>query len=117
MKISLLYIALLICLIGCSQTHSISIQNRTNENFDSVLVYVNSFKLKFINIPNGKSLRLNFPIDSVNAQHDVMILPLIYIKKIGLITGKSYYNDLGGMSGKYELIINDKLNTKWEVNN
>ncbi len=117
MKSLFLYFVLLICITGCSESHSIIVNNNSGKEIDSITVYINSFKLNFTKLNSEKSLELYFPIDSVNVEHSVTLLPYIYINA-KTIAGQYYYNDLGGMNKKYDHnIIDSTMKVKWSIAN
>src|SRR4051812_24963896 len=115
MKTIIVSLLLLATITGYSQNHFIYLENKSVVHIDSVILKINDYNLKFIDIPPGKLLKTNVSDNSVHYKHDIIMLPRIYIKDSPIIDGQYFYDDLGSFSDAYKITIDKDLKVKWQI--
>ena len=111
--ISVLFIAIMTPAFLYPFYTSVSFENKSEKYIDSVVFYINNFKLKIININPGETKQEAVNMDSVKLNnHDAIVRAYIYIKD-SLFRDTYNYNDLrGDLNEKYTLILNKDLTTR-----
>src|ERR1700733_9272792 len=106
-------IAIMQALTGCSSSNiTVIVSNDTVSNIDSMVLYIQNYRLIINHIPVGASLQKQVPKDSIYFNHhDFMVRASVYDKITPEGRNGMYYDDLtfAGSSDKYIITATHNL--------
>jgi hypothetical protein len=95
---------------------SISVENKTGQALDSLVIIANGYRIIFYDVPANKNMQKDVAHGLIKGGHHIEMTPIIYHN--GKETkGQYFYNDLSGFSGDYTIHIDSALNIKGSMGN
>lgn len=91
------------------------ISNRSSDHCDSVVLYVNSFKIKIDSLAPGHTAERMINTDSVDTKHDIAYQFNVYRGASLTHKDTKFMTDLGGLPERVQVTITDSSSLLYDI--